>query len=106
MTIPRWMVTLLSLGAAAIGALIAGLTVSYRAGEKLTALTVELAHVRETLAPAVVSVGVHEARLGVVETRLGYCCLPGGPRASLDGEHNHEAVAGTLPAAVASRGIW
>jgi hypothetical protein len=82
--VPKWMVPLLSLGAAAVGALIAGFTVSYRAGEKLTALTVELAHVRETLAPAVVSVGVHEARLGVVETRLGYCCQPGSPRASLD----------------------
>ena len=84
MTIPRWMVTFLSIGAAAIGALVAGLTVSYRAGEKLTELTVELGHVRDTLAPAVIAVGVHEARLGVVETRLGYCCPIGSPRASLD----------------------
>jgi len=80
------MVTLLSLGAAAVGALIAGLTVSYRAGEKLTELTVELGHVRETLAPAVVAVGVHEARLGVVETRLAYCCQPGSARASVDAD--------------------
>lgn len=93
MTVPKWMVTLLSLGAAAVGALIAGFTVSYRAGEKLTALTVELAHVRETLAPAVVSVGVHEARLGVVETRLGYCCQPGSPRAAVDADPT-KAIAG------------
>jgi hypothetical protein len=93
MTIPRWMVTLLSLGAAAIGALVAGLSVSYKAGEKLTALTIELSHVRETLTPAVLAVGVHEARLGVVETRLGYCCLPGGPRASLEADPT-KAVAG------------
>jgi hypothetical protein len=93
MTVPKWMVTLLSLGAAAVGALIAGFTVSYRAGEKLTALTVELAHVRETLTPAVVAVGVHEARLGVVETRLGYCCQPGSPRASLDADPT-KAIAG------------
>lgn len=85
MTIPKWMVTALSLGAAAIGALIAGLTVSYRAGEKLTELTLELGHVRETLTPAVVAVGLHEARLSVVETRLGYCCQPAiSPRASAD----------------------
>lgn len=125
MTIPRWAVAILTIAVSAVSALVSGATVSYQAGARLSEMSTELRHVRESLTPALLTVGNHESRLGIVETRLGYCCPIGSPRASLDWlelgpvgseptgvragaqRHNeHEAVAGTLPGAVALRGAW
>lgn len=114
MTIPRWMLTLLSLGAAAIGALATAVGVSYSAGSKLTELTVQLSHVGGMLAPALASVASHETRLTVAEVQLKQCCPGVVPKVSLDWLEpgaaretiGREAVAGTLPGAVASRGVW
>lgn len=126
MNIPRWMLTLLSLGAAAIGALVTAVSVSYSAGSKLTELTVQLSHVGGMLAPALASVASHETRLTVAEVQIRQCCPgvvpkvslgwlePGPVGSELTGVRagaepatiGREAVAGTLPGAVASRGVW
>lgn len=125
MTIPRWAIAILTIAVSAVSALVSGATVSYQAGARLSEMSTELRHVRESLTPALLTVGTHESRLGIVETRLGYCCPVGSPRASIDHlepatdrgqsasaragakrDNPHEAVAGALPGAVASRGVW
>lgn len=84
MTIPRWAIAILTIAVSAVSALVSGATVSYQAGARLSEMSTELRHVRESLTPALLTVGTHESRLGIVETRLGYCCPIGSPRASLD----------------------
>lgn len=125
MTIPRWAIAIITIAVSAVSALVSGATVSYQAGARLSEMSTELRYVRESLAPALLTIGTHESRLGIVETRLGYCCPVGSPRASLDWlepgpvgseptgvragakrDNQDEAVAGTLPGAVASRGVW
>lgn len=84
MTIPRWAMALIAIAVSAVSALVSGATVSYQAGARLSEIATELRYVRESLTPALLTVATHETRLGVVETRLVYCCPIGHPRASLD----------------------
>lgn len=93
MTIPRWMLALLSVGAAALGALVGVISVSIKAGERLGEMSSQIAHLSSALTPAVVTVGAHEARLVGVETRLNYCCpqvAPGKASASSAVVPSHE----------------
>lgn len=97
MTIPKWALSLIAVAAAAVSALVTGATVSYHAGSVLAEMTAELRHLRETITPAVVQVALHENRIGVVETRISYCCPPSGSQTAAELDALNHIVAEVAP---------
>ena len=82
MTIPKWAVALLALVGTLLGLLGGIVMTSIAAGERLGTMSKQIEHLTLAIAPAVVTVSAHEARLVGAETRLNYCCPVVAPRAS------------------------